>query len=278
MKSPDLNRIKLAWLALSAAQDVQHNLEQIEQQLAQIALTQPDVLVLPEAFAWLSSDLMDQQAMVEVLGDRQAPLQSACARWARVLNAYVVAGSLPLNIGGHVYATLCVFDPKGELVTYYRKMHLFSVVTPTGVSYTEDRFFQEGPVPVIWQSPWGAIGLAICYDLRFPALFRYYAQAGARLMLLPSAFTAETGTAHWHTLVNARAIETQSFVLAVNQLGRHDDRLHSYGHSLLVDPWGRVLQDTAQTIGVFSAEVDLQQATELRHQFPVLKPRSNGID
>lgn len=97
-------------------------------------------------------------------------------------------------------------------------------------------------------------------------------------MLLPSAFTAETGAAHWHTLVNARAIETQSFVLAVNQLGRHDDRLHSYGHSLLVDPWGRVLQDTAQTIGVFSAEVDLQQATELRHQFPVLKPRSNGID
>lgn len=278
MKSTGLNQLKLTWLALSANGDVAHNLAQIEHRLPQVALTQPDVLVLPEAFAWLSSDLMAQQAHTERLGDSQAPLQSACAKWARQLNAYVVAGSLPLTIGEPVYATLCVFDPNGDLVTYYRKMHLFSVITPTGASYREDRLFREGPVPVIWHSPWGAIGLAICYDLRFPAMFRYYAQSGAKLMLLPSAFTAETGAAHWHVLVRARAIETQSFMLAVNQLGRHDERLQTYGHSLLVDPWGRVLQDSEQTIGVFSAEIDLQQATQLRHQFPVLKPRTNGID
>lgn len=278
MKSVDLDRLKLSWLALSATADVAHNLASIDQQLPAIANTQPDVLVLPEAFAWLSSDLMSQVDIVETLGDAQAPLQSTCARWAKTLGAYVIAGSLPLRVGGKVYATLCVFDPQGKLVSYYRKMHLFSVVTPTGMSYTEDRFFQEGPVPVIWQSPWGAIGLAICYDLRFPAMFRYYAQAGARLMLLPSAFTAETGEAHWHNLVRARAIETQSFWLAANQVGQHDARLVSYGHSLLVDPWGRVLHDALSATGVFSAEIDLTQADQLRQQFPVLKARWNGLD
>lgn len=278
MKSVDLDPLKLSWLALSATADVAHNLAIIDQQLPEIANTQPDVLVLPEAFAWLSSDLMAQMDVVESLGDAQAPLQSACARWAQTLGAYVVAGSVPLRVGGKVYATLCVFDPQGKLVSYYRKIHLFSVTTPTGVSYREDKLFSEGSVPVIWQSPWGAIGLAICYDLRFPAMFRYYAKAGARLMLLPSAFTAETGEAHWHSLVRARAIETQSFWLAVNQVGQHDARLVSYGHSLLVDPWGRVLQDSLSATGVFSAEIDLTQADQLRKQFPVLNARFNGMD
>lgn len=278
MKSVDLERLKLCWLALSATSDLEHNVAQINRWLPDIAASKPDVLVLPEAFAWLSSDLMAQTSIVETLGDEQAPLQSACAGWAQTLGAFVVAGSLPLRVGGKVYATLCVFDPQGQLVSYYRKMHLFSVTTPTGVSYREDSLFNEGLVPVVWHSPWGAIGLAICYDLRFPAMFRYYAQAGARLMLLPSAFTAETGEAHWHSLVRARAIETQSFWLAVNQVGQHDECLTSYGHSLLVDPWGCVLQDSMQAQGVFSAEIDLTQAEALRHQFPVLKARFNGLD
>lgn len=278
MKLAHLNQLKVSWIALTACADVQQNLAQVSKCLPEIAANQPDVLVLPEAFAWLSSNLMAQQAHAEVLGDLQAPLQSACAQWARQLNAYVVAGSLPLTIGDHVYATLCIFDPNGVLVTYYRKMHLFSVVTPTGASYREDGLFHAGPVPVVWHSPWGAIGLAICYDLRFPAMFRYYAQAGARLVLLPSAFTAETGAAHWHVLVRARAIETQSFMLAVNQVGQHDERLQTYGHSLLVDPWGQVLRDSLKATGVFSAEIDLSRVDQLRHQFPVLQTRSNGMD
>lgn len=273
-----LNQLNISWIALSANQDVAQNLTHIDALMPEIAQTRPDLFVLPEAFAFLSSNLMAQQPHVELLGDVQAPLQSACARWARKLNTYLIAGSLPLKIGQHVYATLCVFDPQGQLVSYYRKMHLFSVTTPTGVSYREDAFFSSGSVPVLWHSPWGAIGLAICYDLRFPAMFRYYAQAGARLMLLPSAFTAETGEAHWHSLIRARAIETQSFWLAVNQVGQHDEGLQSYGHSLLADPWGRVLQDSLLAQGVFSAEIDLTQAEALRHQFPVLKARFNGLD
>ncbi|UCG19436.1 MAG: hypothetical protein JSU84_04360, partial [Thiotrichales bacterium] len=150
MKLAHLNQLKVSWISLTACTDVQRNLAQVSMCLPEIAANQPDVLVLPEAFAWLSSNLMAQQAHAEVLGDLQAPLQSACAQWARQLNAYVVAGSLPLTIGDHVYATLCIFDPNGVLVTYYRKMHLFSVVTPTGMTYREDKLFHEGPVPVIW--------------------------------------------------------------------------------------------------------------------------------
>jgi len=274
-----LNQLKLAWLTLTSTQDVQRNIEQIESYLTKLAdEDRIDLLVLPEAFAWLSSDLMAQSAIIEDLGDRQAPLQSLCAQWARQLNAYVVAGSLPLRIGGQVYATLCVFDPTGELITYYRKMHLFSVTTPSGVCYREDQLYREGAVPVVWHSPWGAIGLAICYDLRFPAMFRYYAQAGARLMLLPSAFTKETGQAHWHSLVRARAIETQAYWLAVNQVGKHDERLESYGHSLLVDPWGRLLSDSIKQKGVFTAQIELTQVDQLRQQFPLLNTRPNGLD
>jgi nitrilase len=273
-----LNQLNLSWIALSANADVAHNLAQIHHLLPKLAATNPDVVVLPEAFAWLSSSLMAQQECVEILGDPQAPLQSACAQWARELKAYLVAGSLPLKVGQHIYATLCVFDPQGKLVSYYRKMHLFSVTTPTGVSYREDAFFKSGTVPVLWHSPWGAIGLAICYDLRFPALFRYYAQAGARLMLLPSAFTAETGEAHWHSLLRARAIENQSFILAVNQVGQHDEGLQSYGHSLLIDPWGRVLQDSVFEQGVFVAHIDLNSADQLRRQFPVLTAGLHSMD
>lgn len=278
MNLPVRNKINLAWLALNAKQDVRQNLATVNEMMPSLVQLKSDLVVLPEAFAFLSADLMRQQTHVEVLGDLKAPLQAACANWASQLSAYVVAGSLPLQIGQHIYATLCVFAPDGRLETYYRKMHLFSVVTPQGDRYQEDRFFTAGPDPVMWHSPWGPIGLAICYDLRFPAMFRYYAQAGARLMLLPSAFTAETGKAHWHTLVRARAIENQAFMLAVNQLGKHDDQLQTYGHSLLVDPWGRVVDDSAQHMGIMSAQIDLSSVESLRVQFPVLHNAVNRID
>jgi nitrilase len=268
MSQPKRNNLKLAWVQHTATACVDDNIAQITQALAQLKAQAPDVIVLPEAFAWLARDMRQMSPLIETLGAGR--LQVQCQAWAHTMNTYLIAGSLPLRIGGQVYATLCVYNPQGQLETYYRKMHLFAVTTPTGQIYNENQFFSAGKVPVIWHSPWGAIGLSICFDLRFPELFRYYAQQGVRLVVLPSAFTQETGEAHWHILVRARAIENQMFLLAVNQTGQHEVNFHSYGHSILVDAWGRVLVDSGEASTQDCQEVDLSSVDALRQQFPVL--------
>lgn len=260
---------KLAWVQSCATDQATENLDVVARQLSELIVEKPDIVVLPEAFAWLAKDITAQLGLVENLGD-SGPLQSFCQDWARRLGCFVVAGSLPLRINGRIYATLCVYDALGQLVTYYRKMHLFAVTTPTGRVYQESIFFTQGSVPVIWYSPWGPIGLAICYDVRFPALFQYYAQHGVRCVILPAAFTYETGKQHWHHLVIARAIENQLIMLAVNQTGMHGSGLRSYGHSLLVNAWGDIVADGGDSLGVLAAEVSFEQVDTLRAQFPVL--------
>jgi len=262
------NQLRLAWIQHAATANVDANLSHIEQKLQRLSVQKPDIVVLPEAFAWLSRDLSQMKTVVEDLGEGR--LQAHCQRWAQELGCYLIAGSLPLRIEGQVYATLCVFNPKGELETHYCKNHLFSVVTPHGVHYRESDFFNAGTAPVIWHSLWGKVGLAICFDLRFPAMFRGYAQQGVRLTILPAAFTQETGQAHWHTLVRARAIENQMVILAVNQVGEHQQGLQSYGHSLLVDAWGEVLVDSGDCPAVGCYNVDLSPVELLRQRFPVL--------
>jgi predicted amidohydrolase len=262
------NQLRLAWVQHTATADIDANLAHISDALRELKYQQPDIVVLPEAFAWLAPDLRQMNAVVEDLEDGR--LQAHCQRWAQELGCYLVAGSLPLRIEGQIYATLCVYNPQGELETYYCKNHLFSVVTPNGVTYRESAFFTAGAASVIWHSPWGKIGLAICFDLRFPAMFRNYAQQGVRLIILPAAFTQETGQAHWHTLVRARAIENQMMMLAVNQVGEHALGLQSYGHSLLVDAWGEVLVDSGDSLAIGSYEFDLSPVDLLRQQFPVL--------
>lgn len=262
------NQLRLAWVQHTATSDMNANLTYLEQQLQQLSVQKLDIVVLPEAFAWLARDLSQMKAVVEDLGEGR--LQAHCQRWAQELGCYLIAGSLPLRIEGQVYATLCVYNPQGVLETIYQKNHLFSVVTPNGVVYRESTFFTAGTASVIWQSPWGKIGLAICFDLRFPAMFRSYAQQGVRLIILPAAFTQETGQAHWHTLVRARAIENQMTILAVNQVGEHELGLQSYGHSLLVDAWGEVLVDSGDSLAIGSYELDLSPVELLRQRFPVL--------
>jgi len=268
VSNPYSNQLRLAWVQSCASADVDANIAHIEQQLQLLAAQQPDIVVLPEAFAWLARDLSQMDVVVEALG--QGRLQEQCQQWAKTVGCYLIAGTLPLRVEGQVYATLCVYNPEGELETYYHKNHLFSVMTPNGMAYRESTFFTAGTASVIWQSPWGKVGLAICFDLRFPAMFRNYAQQGVRLIILPAAFTQETGEAHWHTLVRARAIENQMMILAVNQVGEHELCLQSYGHSLLVGAWGEVLVDSGDSLAIGSYELDLSPVDLLRQQFPVL--------
>ena len=261
------DRLHVAWVQHSATGDMRENLSRIEALIMPLLIEKPDIVVLPEAFAWLQADASQQLQWVEDIGLGQ--IQQQVSDWAKLWQCYVIAGSLPMRFDGKVYATLCVFNPLGQLEVFYRKQHLFSVVTPSGQQYHEGTVFAAGPVPVVWHSPWGAIGLAICFDLRFASLFAYYRQQGVRLVLLPAAFTAETGQAHWHVLVRARAIEQQMVMLAVNQTGQHDIGLKSYGHSLLVNAWGEVVVDSGEDLCADHVMIDLQIVDRLRERFPI---------
>jgi predicted amidohydrolase len=192
---------------------------------------------------------------------------------ARETGKWLMAGSLLIREPGadKVVNRAYVLDPKGEIVTRYDKIHLFDVDLKGGESYRESDTVRGGDRAVLAPTPWGLLGMAICYDLRFAYLFRALAQAGASFLTIPAAFTHTTGKAHWHILVRARAIETGCFVFAPCQTGVHAEGRRTYGHSLIVDPWGEVLADGGEDVGFVTARIDPARVEEARRMIPALK-------
>lgn len=203
---------------------------------------------------------------------------------ARTEQVWLVAGTLPLlaptntHAENKLLARTYVIDSEGEIRTHYDKIHLFDVIVPAGIgqgeSYRESDLFQHGATPVVVDTPIGRLGLAICFDLRFPELFRRLTEMGATWICLPSAFTQATGSAHWEPLLRARAIENQVYLVAAAQVGTHASGRQTYGHSMMVDPWGQVLAN-ANTLAdcLITATFDSAAQTHIRQQFPVLALR-----
>ena len=183
---------------------------------------------------------------------------------------WVHCGSLPLaSADGRRANRSLLIDDNGHIVARYDKMHLFDVDLSTGESWRESSAYKGGDGPVLADTPLGKMGLTICYDMRFPDLYSRLAQAGATVFAVPAAFTVPTGKAHWHVLLRARAIESAAFVIAAAQCGKHEDGRETYGHSLVVDPWGTVLLDMGESEGVGFAGLDLARVAEVRAQIPV---------
>jgi len=191
---------------------------------------------------------------------------------ARKLGIYVHVGSLAIK-AGHERAANRAFliDPKGEIAARYDKIHMFDVDLAGGESYRESRTYRAGELAVLSDLPWGRLGVTICYDLRFPALYRALAEAGATMLAIPSAFTKQTGEAHWHVLNRARAIENGCFVFAAAQGGKHENGRETFGHSLIVDPWGRILAEGGTEPGVVMAEIDIGEVAKARARIPSLE-------
>jgi deaminated glutathione amidase len=191
---------------------------------------------------------------------------------ARKLSIYVHVGSLAIK-AGHERAANRAFliDPRGEIAARYDKIHMFDVDLSGGESYRESRTYRAGELAVLSDLPWGRLGVTICYDLRFPALYRALAEAGATMLAIPSAFTKQTGEAHWHVLNRARAIENGCFVFAAAQGGKHENGRETFGHSLIVDPWGRILAEGATEPGVVMAEIDIGEVAKARARIPSLQ-------
>jgi predicted amidohydrolase len=191
---------------------------------------------------------------------------------ARKLGLWLHIGSLAIKISPDKAANRAfLIDPKGEIVARYDKIHMFDVDLANGESYRESRSYRAGELAVVGDLPWGRLGLTICYDLRFPALHRALAESGATFLAIPAAFTKQTGEAHWHVLMRARAIENGSFVFAAAQGGTHEDGRSTYGHSLVIDPWGRVIAEGGTEPGVVLAEIDPGEVAVARARIPSLQ-------
>ena len=232
-----------------------------------------EMLFTPEMSGLLDSDR--ERAGRSVRTEEEDPVLRGIRRAASENRIWVQLGSLALRgNGGRLVNRAFVIDTEGEILARYDKIHLFDVDLPTGESWRESAVYEGGERPVLVRdTSVGALGMTICYDLRFPALFERLSEAGAEVICVPAAFTVPTGKAHWEVLLRARAIEAGLFVVAAAQSGKHEDGRQTYGHSLVVDPWGDVLLDAGDKGGVHFAEIDLGRIAEVRSRVPALKHR-----
>lgn len=279
----DPNIWQLTALQLCSSPNPADNLRQIADLLQQLPPARPQFVALPEGALCFAGADGANLAIAEPLTGAgvplyaQQPLQQQLSALARQHQIYLLAGTLPTLAAegqspdpARFSASSLLFGPDGTLLSDYQKIHLFDAdVSDNTASYRESATTKPGDKVTV--ADLGAVkaGLAICYDVRFPGLFARLRQQGMNLLCLPSAFTTVTGAAHWHTLLRARAIETQSFVLAPAQTGTHANGRQTYGHSLIIDPWGEVLADAGTEPGLISVRIDLQEVAKVRHKMPL---------
>jgi predicted amidohydrolase len=265
------DRIRVACVQMTSRQDKAANLVRAESLVARAASTGADVVVLPEKWNLIGS-ADDYRAAAEPLDG--GPSVEAMSRWARSLGITLVGGSITEQREGRekLSNTSCIFDPEGALVAVYRKIHLFDVEV-AGQIYRESEAEEPGTEPVVARVEDWAVGLSVCYDVRFPELYRILALEGAELATVPAHFTTPTGKDHWHVLLRARAIENQYYVAAAGQVGETLPGKPAYGRSLVVDPWGIVLAQAPDEETVITAEIDRARLREIRAKLPSLANR-----
>ena len=268
--------MRVAAIQMNSGPDVTANLDLADRLLGEAAADDCTLVVLPENFALMPERGKDKARYAEEPGD--GPVQSFLSAAAQKHGLWIIAGSMPLVSPAiadeRVYGACPVFDDTGKQQAVYRKIHLFDVdLVDKGESYRESASMYPGEDIVAVDTPAGRVGLTICYDLRFPELFRQLVDDGATLFTVPAAFTETTGKAHWHTLLRARAIENLAYVIAPGQYGRHPDDRSTFGHSLICDPWGRVLAEQAEGNAVVAADIDPALPASLRSEFPALSNR-----
>lgn len=256
---------KVAVVQMVSSSSINENLKTVEKYLASAYEQQISVVVLPENFAFMGNT--DKSLIAETLN--QGSIQTELSRLAKYYNSWIIAGTILIKgTGKLVKASSLVFDNNGLLAAHYEKIHLFDVRVSAEEAHQESLTIERGNRLVTVDTPIGKIGLTVCYDLRFPELYRKLVEQGATLFSVPSAFTATTGAAHWEVLLRARAIENQCYVLAANQGGHHENGRQTYGHSMIIEPWGKILATHAEGNGMITAIIDLPALFELRKQFP----------
>jgi predicted amidohydrolase len=267
MTSP--NTLRAAVIQVNAGPEIEPNLVQAGALVRGAVADGAQLVCLPENVSLMAQGR--EKILARVKPEESHPGVPFFRDLARETGAWIMTGTLGCLLDdGRVANRAFVVAPNGDIVARYDKIHMFDVDLVGGESYRESATYRPGERAVVAPTPWGGLGLSICYDVRFAYLFRALAKAGASLITVPAAFTVPTGRAHWHVLLRARAIETGCFVLAPAQTGLHDGGRGTYGHSLIISPWGEVLADAGEGVGHVIADLDLDKVAEARRMVPSL--------
>ncbi|MCW5770872.1 MAG: carbon-nitrogen hydrolase family protein [Rhodospirillaceae bacterium] len=263
-------KFKAACVQVTAGRDLLPNIEKAVRLGREARAAGADFITFPENATMIEP--VAAEALRKAPVEAEHPAIPAFAALARETGAWVLAGSLSVRAAADRYANRSyLFDGSGAVVARYDKLHLFDVDLPGGERYRESERIVPGDRAVLAPTPWGPLGMTICYDVRFPQLYRALAKAGAFMFTVPAAFTVPTGLAHWHVLNRARAIECGAFVVAAAQWGTHAEGRRTFGHSLIVDPWGEILAEGGEAEGVIVAEIDPAKSAEARRRIPALR-------
>ena len=266
-----------ACVQFTAGPDAEPNLRAVSDLIRRARDAGADFVMTPEASNFIESGRRRREKARPEADD---PFLAGLCSLARETSAWLLIGSLVIDPAGEAGAAAgetrlanrsFLVDATGAIVARYDKIHMFDIDLPGGESYRESNAYRPGRSTVVARTPWGRLGMSVCYDVRFPQLYRALAQAGADFLSVPSVFTVPTGSAHWHVLLRTRAIENSCFVFAPAQWGEHTAGRRSYGHSLIVDPWGEVLADGGDGVGIFIARIDVGRIAEVRRMVPSLQ-------
>jgi predicted amidohydrolase len=257
---------------MTSTPDKSYNLQMAHDLMAAAKDRGAELVAFPENFALLTNDKRQYVKEAETL--RGVVVESLC-EWAAEQDLWILGGSVALKTKkpGKLTNTSLLISPDGEIVARYDKIHLFDVNLSGDQKYEESELIEPGNKPVVADTPWGKVGLSICYDLRFPELYRKLSSKGAQILFVPSAFTALTGKAHWDSLTRARAIENQAFLIAPAQTGKPHPGRETHGHARVIDPWGRILAERPQGAGIVYAELNFGELDRVRRELPALDHR-----
>ncbi len=268
--------LRVAAVQLNSQADVARNLDAVRQLVGRAKQRGAEVVLLPENFAFFGPEA-EKRRVAEALADGQ--ISRALSELAREHAVNVIGGGFPERTADDArpHNTLLAVGADGSQLAAYRKIHLFDVELGSGGSYSESAATTAGGSVVVVEVGGFKLGLSICYDLRFPELYRALTEQGAEVLLVPAAFTLHTGMDHWHVLLRARAIEAQAFVVAAAQYGAHPGARHTYGHSLVVDPWGTIIAEASDGVGIVTATLERERLESVRRSLPSLSHRKLGL-
>ena len=265
------NKLKICLLQIQGKETPELNSKLIKKYLTNSLKYNPDIIFTPECSNIITGDNKHLKNVTTT--QENCPLLYECMQFAKKHNKFISIGSLLLKKNNSLKLLNRSFfiNNAGKIICYYDKMHLFDVKINQNEIYYESKSFFKGNKIILTNSPWGKIGLTICYDIRFPTLYRNLIKLGCKIILIPAAFTVPTGQAHWQILLQSRAIENASFIIAAAQCGKHHGSRKTYGHSMVVDPWGKIILKGGNRPGIFSTTLDLQLISNVRNRIPSIE-------